>query len=73
MLTLDLELLRTLSLVQEYLDLIDEFGLPRLPSSQGKEDSRSRPARRPIPGAAIGTEPRTTDGAGATAPGRLEM
>jgi Protein of unknown function (DUF1670) len=61
----------TLSLVQEYLDLIEEFGLPRLPSSQGKEDSRSQPVRRPIPGAATSTEPRTTGGA--TAPGHPDM
>jgi Protein of unknown function (DUF1670) len=60
----------TLSLVREYLDLIEEFGLPRLPSSQGKEDCRSQPARRPIPGAAAGTEPRTTGGA--TAPGHSD-
>ena len=29
----------SLSLVQEYLDLIEEFRLPRLPSSHGKGDS----------------------------------
>jgi len=31
----------SLSLVQEYLGLIEEFGLPRLPNSQGKEDPRT--------------------------------
>jgi hypothetical protein len=31
----------SLSLVQEYLALIEEFGLPRLPNSQGKEDPRT--------------------------------
>jgi hypothetical protein len=31
----------SLSLVKEYLDLIEEFGLPRLPNSQGKEDSHA--------------------------------
>jgi hypothetical protein len=36
----------SLSLVQEYLELIKEFGLPRLANSQGKEDPRSQPARR---------------------------
>jgi Protein of unknown function (DUF1670) len=29
----------SLSLVQEYLELIEEFGLPRLPATPGKEDS----------------------------------
>jgi len=33
----------SLSLVQEYLDLIEEFRLPRLPSSQAKEDPQPRP------------------------------
>jgi Protein of unknown function (DUF1670) len=61
----------TLSLVREYLDLIEEFDLPRLPSSQAKEDARPSPARQEIPDAATGTEPRTTDGA--TAPGHPEM
>src|SRR6266436_9948020 len=32
----------SLSLVQEYLDLIEEFRLPRLPSSQAKEDPQPR-------------------------------
>jgi hypothetical protein len=36
---------RSLSLVQEYLALIQEFGLPRLANSQGKEDPRSPPAQ----------------------------
>lgn len=31
----------SLSLVREYLGLIEEFGLPRLPSSQGKEAPRT--------------------------------
>jgi hypothetical protein len=31
----------SLSLVQEYLELIEEFGLPRLPNSQGKGDPRT--------------------------------
>jgi hypothetical protein len=31
----------SLSLVQEYLELIEEFGLPRLANSQGKEDPRT--------------------------------
>jgi hypothetical protein len=56
----------TLSLVREYLDLIEEFDLPRLPSSQGKEDPRSEPARREIPSAAPGAEPRAPDRVGAT-------
>jgi hypothetical protein len=36
----------SLSLVQEYWELIKEFDLPRLANSQGKEDPGSRPARR---------------------------
>lgn len=36
---------RSLSLVQEYLELIQEFGLPRLPNSQGKEGPRSQSAQ----------------------------
>jgi hypothetical protein len=35
----------SLSLVQEYLELIQEFGLPRLATSGGKEDPRSPPAQ----------------------------
>ena len=30
----------SLSLVRDYLDLIEEFRLPRLPSSQGEGDPR---------------------------------
>jgi hypothetical protein len=35
----------SLSLVQEYLELIKEFRLPRLANSQGKEGPRTRPIR----------------------------
>jgi hypothetical protein len=31
----------SLSLVQEYLGLIEEFGLPRLPNSRGEEGPRT--------------------------------
>ncbi len=63
----------TLSLVREYLDLIEEFGLPRLPNSQGKEGPPPRTGSTGDPrhGAPGGTEPGAPDRA--TAPGRAEI
>ena len=59
----------TLSLVREYLDLIEEFGLRRLPSSRGKEGPPPRTGSTGDPrhAAPSGTEPGAPDRA--TAPG----
>ena len=61
----------SLPLVQEYLDLIEVFRLPRLPSSHGERgiptsDGIRPPVPAPFRGAAAGTQPREPDQTGRT-------